>query len=1073
MGESRIIGALSYPALHDAFTDELAAAPLNSSTWILVPTNLVAQHLLREAARALGGIAGPQFLVLMDAASRVAGPALTAGGMGPMPEGALELVLRDILRRLPSGSPFKAFQEFRNGPMAVGRAVRVLADCLWTPERLREAAADARFTDPAAPTRLNDLAGMWAGLDAWKAENRLFEPDDLVILAGRDGCEPARWPRSLFIYGFYDFNPAQRALLGRLIERAARCSAYLLWAGDAGGPLPGFGYAEPAVRWLQEKLEVEGVGRAREADDGSDLCRLRRDVFAETLLLSPKRAAQRLKAEPREWDGSVRIISCPGDGPEAEEAVREVLRAAAADEGPRTTGILLRGGEGVAGLLAEGLERVGIAYSMREGLPLAGSVAGRVALALVELAGPQARRADVIAFLGLARMDAPEELSASLLDRISRQASIICREHWRRRLTDRAEYLRAESSTDDDEDDCRRLAREADICVTAAGFLDGFFSEIDDCMNGATWAEMARRLAALVRRCAPEQDAATDQVLDLISGMARLDVVGTRPRPEQVRLLLARQLAGHSERRGRFLHAGVAVSGIMAARGTRFDVVVLPHMIEKSFPRRAPGASLLTEPDRRALNAAAGRQGWHPLPLQAARTGEERYLFRVALGSAGRSLVLLFPRIEQHSGRPRMPSRFLRDVCSALLGFSTTGDVMGKDAPAGLVTRVPLVRRVWPKEDKALALDALEYDGAVFGDAPDGARLAYLSAVSGWFKRAVAMENGRWGANRFGPYDGKVRAADLLEFLRKEHERRTEAVSPSRFEAYAGCPFAFFVQYVLGIERFDPPPEEVALPPSEFGLLVHRVLADVFERRLLGRSLGRLSDADIEDAMAWAADRLTSIGRVHAANHPATWAADSERVLAHLKATLLNDRDRHPDARPLHVEYAFGGADGEPEGCRLALGPDAALAFKGRIDRVDRLADGGIDIVDYKTGSARPFKKESLRGGRQVQLPIYLLAAAKLLGAGSGSARYFFSRAGKDMPQFALEDLRERGAEFRDTVRALLDGMLAGDFFPLPADTRHCEEWCDCANLCGAARKRLAEMKAGDPDAARLRTLRQ
>ena len=48
-------------------------------------------------------------------------------------------------------------------------------------------------------------------------------------------------------------------------------------------------------------------------------------------------------------------------------------------------------------------------------------------------------------------------------------------------------------------------------------------------------------------------------------------------------------------RRERFQHVGVTVSSIMAARGTAFDVVIVPGLTEKDFPRHIPESSLVTE----------------------------------------------------------------------------------------------------------------------------------------------------------------------------------------------------------------------------------------------------------------------------------------------------------------------------------------------------------------------------------------------------------------------------------------------------------------------------------------------
>lgn len=1075
MGKGKIIGAVSYAALEGAFIEGLAGAgnSRGGSVWALVPTNLLALHLRRVTARRMGGVAGVEFLTLKDAARRMALPSLALRGGRPLPAGAVELVLQRLLEGVADDSYFAAFRRFSNGAAAIGRAIRLLEDCTWTPEALRAAADAAGQRDPAAPRRLRQLADIWEGLRAWKERNALFEDDDLVSEAAGADLRPAEHPEDLFIYGFYDFNPSQRLLVGRLIRLAARCSAYLLWASP---PAAGFEFALPTVQWLGNQLGADGVECVHEPPTGSDLERLIGDVFQEHPLLREDKARQRLQDAGGGFDGSVRVLSCPGELSEAAEVAREVLRVAGAAGAPQSIGVLLRGTEGAAGPLAEAFERTGVRCYVREGLPLAETVAGRVALSLLELAVGGAERTAVVDFLALADVAWPAGLSASALDRVARQAGIIKgRADWERRLRARAEQLRREGERTDDEAEQRICARDAALCTAGVGFLREFFEKIAPLSSPPSWRDVARVLHALVREHAPPDDPAAAPVLEVIDGLGSLDVTGTRPNAERVRWLLGRWLAQQSRKCERFQHVGAAVSSIMGARGAAFDVVIAPGLVEKGFPRHAPRSSLLTELDREALNGAAARLGCAELPLRKDRPLEERYLFRIVLGSARRALVLTYARLEQDSGRPKIPSRFLTDACSALAGCDVSASLLEEGLPAGLVQRVPLNRRAWAPEELKFALDALEYDGAVFTGPTGGAkRVAYMAAVSDTFRRAAQMDRRRWRRRDFGPYDGKVRAADLVVRLQEEYARFGSAISPTRFETYARCPFEYFLTYVLGIEEVDAPSEEFQLPAMERGSLVHDLLRRLYEERLKDRSLGQLTDEEVEAIAARGAQILDELGRVHAENHPATWTAERERTMDQLKALLIHERDLHAESVPAFFEYEFGIS--EPAAFVFELSRDAAVAFRGRIDRVDAMPDGAIRVVDYKTGSSGRYKKNRFAGGTQLQLPIYLLAATELMETSDGSALYLMVSGPKDVPQFGTDELRARMGEFRRALRLIVEGIAAGDFFPLPASTSDaqygCEKYCRYRNVCGAARRNLAEMKQTDPDAARLAELR-
>jgi RecB family exonuclease len=1075
VAKGEIVGALSYAALEREFAERVAAhAERVSAVWVLVPTNLLALHLRRRTAERTAGVLGVRFLTLRDAARRVAMPALARRGLRPAPEGAVELVLWRLLGDMPDGSYLSALAQFGNGPMAVGRALRVLEDCLWTPERLVEAAPAAGRRDASAPRRLRELAEVWSGLRQWKRERGLFETADLIAAAGRADQEPAETPDMLLLYGFYDFNPSQRALVGRLIAAARECTAYLLWGGRRDGVAPGFAYAEPAVRWLARAMGDAPVKTLEPPAPQTDLERLAGSVFGEQPLVHPERARDRLPPADA-FDGTVRVVSCPGERSEAEEVARAVLRAAASSEDRTAVGVLMRGAE-QARAISQQLDRAGVRCYVREGLPLSETVAGRVALALLELCVGEAQRDDVVDFLSLAEVPWPEGLSAPALDRAAREAGIVRgRREWSRRLTSRARQLRRRAETCEDEAEARGCARDADTCLTAAGLLGEFFQELDLLMRPSSWAEFAAGLRRLTERYAPADQEGTPPVLEAVGELSRLDVSGVGPSPERARRLLGRRLAALSVRRERFEHVGVAASSIMAARGATFDVVILPGLVEKQFPRHVVQRSLLTELDREALNEAAPRLGCGELPLQARRPLEEQYLFRIGLASARQALVLTCSRIEEDNGRPRIPSRFLTDTCSALVGFSVTDALLEAGLPAGLVRRVPMNRRDWTPDELELALDAFEYDGAVFVGR-DGAarRRAYLEAVCPIFGRAARLNDMRWGRRDFGPYDGKLGADDLLEHLRQRHGRFTAAISPTRLQTYARCPFEYFLTYVLGIEEVEAPPEEFELSPMDRGALVHDLLRAVYAERLAGRRLGDLSDEEIADTVRAAGPMLDALGRVQAENHPATWTAERERTLEELRLLLRHERREHPEARPAEFECEFG--IGAPPPYVLEAAPQLSVAFRGRIDRLDRLPDGGLQVVDYKTGSGSGLKGKKLLGGRQLQLPVYLLAAAELTEARAGSALYLLVSGPGDVPQFTLSELEEKMADFRRAVRLVVEGIAAGEFFPLPAsaaDVRYaCEQYCPYGLVCGAARGTLAEMKQTDPQADRLHELR-
>ena len=82
----------------------------------------------------------------------------------------------------------------------------------------------------------------------------------------------------------------------------------------------------------------------------------------------------------------------------------------------------------------------------------------------------------------------------------------------------------------------------------------------------------------------------------------------------------------------------------------------------------------------------------------------------------------------------------------------------------------------------------------------------------------------------------------------------------------------------------------------------------------------------------------------------------------------------------------------------------AGLVFSGRIDRMDRLADGGHALIDYKSGTVTPKQWEGERP-QDPQLPLYAVNSAEPVSAvvfaklKTGGMRFMgYSREDKAIP---------------------------------------------------------------------------
>lgn len=167
-------------------------------------------------------------------------------------------------------------------------------------------------------------------------------------------------------------------------------------------------------------------------------------------------------------------------------------------------------------------------------------------------------------------------------------------------------------------------------------------------------------------------------------------------------------------------------------------------------------------------------------------------------------------------------------------------------------------------------------------------------------------------------------------------------VSPSRVESFTTCP----LKWLLTTRGGDGP----SVGAAAIGTLVHDVAAD-------------LGDVSAEELKAEIDERWPRLGL------PAGWVNERKRTEAHHMAELLaryTDLAREQGWTKLGAEIPVDVVVGRAE-------------LHGRVDRLERLPDGSLRVIDYKTGSSRPSRSEV---ARHPQLGCYQVAVEKGVFAG-------------------------------------------------------------------------------------------
>jgi RecB family exonuclease len=134
----------------------------------------------------------------------------------------------------------------------------------------------------------------------------------------------------------------------------------------------------------------------------------------------------------------------------------------------------------------------------------------------------------------------------------------------------------------------------------------------------------------------------------------------------------------------------------------------------------------------------------------------------------------------------------------------------------------------------------------------------------------------------------------------------------------------------------------------------------------------------------------------------------------------------------------------------------AGLEFVSRIDRMDKLADGGHVLIDYKTSKILNVRQWEGPRPDDPQLPLYAVAAPEQLAAVTfaklvpGDMRFIgHSRANGLLPKVkAHDDWQQLVAAWKKDAEALGAAFAAGDAHVDPKnDLKTCRR-CDLQTLC-------------------------
>ena len=868
---------------------------------MVVPTLPDVTPLALEIVRRTGPVfGGPPVCTFPQLVRAVAGLRPTGE---PPPASELERTL--LMEGLLGSTSLATLGSISAFPGTVPAALRLV-------EELRESAVDA--ADVARGLRQWGRAG--GGPVADDLGRLVEEYEGRLSNAGR--CDPADvvrraiascdgWCRPVALYGFSSFTPVQRALIRAL---AAEVPVLLVITDDPGRAVHGPAAAEVEL-WRGFAAKTVRVPKQSPSFASPELAELDRLYLAN----GPVAPAQAETGAPRGAsanapDGGlghgVRLLVASGRRNEAELVGSEVVGLLREGVSPDDIVVMARRVAPWRRVIGQVFRSYGIPHQFDAEAPLFETGLGQ-AFAQGIRGVASADLAPLLAYLRCS-YHACAHAEVDALEVGLR----------RTRNTRGSSMVDAAVSAFPEALGRLRAALAVDEAGTACVDLAGLVSVVWDMVQAAVRAhpfdsvglEEDVAAGAAAKAALEELDRACREGWGPSGGAGM--VVG--PHVDAVLRVLERVTirTGRSDERG-----VVQVVAVPRLHARRFSVVFLMGLVEGEFPETGRSPALLNESQRRRANQDAGvRLFAEPVP------GEEAALFSHVL-SRPWQLLYLSTRDAEEDGKETVPSPYWTEV-RRLLG----GRVPWRHRTLRDVTH-PVGEAPSEREHlRACAVGRLRPE--------DPAQRAVLTATPPW---------------RCDPTTLCLPAA-----LSRLKDR--EKFSATDLEAYAGCPFAWFMGRLV-----RPGEMEEHLDGRHRGIVVHGVLADVY-RALKTEGLTPLQCSGLPRAQELLRRhldrRLSGLATMGSPGELRLLGWEVSRLAGGL---LVFDAQRGGPSAPVELEYSLPSDGVDLGGIRIS----------GRIDRVDAPLEGSpVFVIDYKSGTQAYGPRFAEK--RALQVPLYLAA---------------------------------------------------------------------------------------------------
>ncbi len=394
---------------------------------------------------------------------------------------------------------------------------------------------------------------------------------------------------------------------------------------------------------------------------------------------------------------------------------------------------------------------------------------------------------------------------------------------------------------------------------------------------------------------------------------------------------------------------------------TRLDDVKVLFFLgvnDGQVPKKSGRQSILSQYDREVLEA-------HDLTLAPGEREQmflQRFYLYLALTKPSDALYLSFVRMDAE-GKAVRPSYLV----------ATLQKLFPRLAVEEIATREMLYLATAKSGVESYLTGLVASDGGVI--------TPQWKALHAWYlgQESYAARIGALFDAHFPVHRPERLSAALAQALFGSAPR----TSVTRLERFGSCAFAHFLEYGLKLaER-----QEATFESPDMGTVFHGAL-ESYGKRVDATVGWRKVTEEQRDALLREAltETVTALGQ-ETLTETASGRQTLERIYRILRRSVwaVTEQIRRGDFAPYGYEVKFSEAEdgpfGTPDPFARSDGTETRTRLVGVIDRMDLCGEEGrlrVRVVDYKSSGIK-LNLEHVFYGRQLQLPVYLMTATRLL----------------------------------------------------------------------------------------------